>query len=78
MSRQHWIVTTTSSRPIKEIAKDLEAAGFTVSQVNEMINSISGSTARGGGEKLRRVAGVVDVSADEPIEIGPPGSSDTW
>jgi hypothetical protein len=73
-----WIVTTSSERPIKDIAKDLTEAGFTVANVNDEIQSITGAARGASVEKLRKVSGVVDVSPDEPIDIGPPGSPDTW
>jgi hypothetical protein len=73
-----WIVTTSTARPIKDIAKDLTAAGFTVANVNDEIQSITGGARDESVEKLRKVSGVVDVSPDEPIDIGPPDSPDTW
>ncbi len=73
-----WIVTTSPDRPIKEIAKDLKAAGFTVGQVLEEIGSITGAAAEDVAKRARSIAGVVDVSPDSPIEIGPPGSPDSW
>jgi predicted CoA-binding protein len=73
-----WIVTTSPDRPIQEIAKDLSAAGFSVGMVNDEIQSITGNAAEDTAGKLKSVKGVVDVSPDEPIDIGPPGSPDSW
>jgi hypothetical protein len=73
-----WIVTTSADRPISEITKDLKSAGFSVGQVMEEINSITGAAAEASVEKLRSIKGVVDVSPDTPIDIGPPGSKETW
>ena len=73
-----WIITTSSDRPMADIAEDLETAGLTVSQINDQISSISGTGPAGLKSKLQKVKGVVDVSPDAPIDIGPPGSSDTW
>jgi hypothetical protein len=73
-----WIITTSSDRPIGEIAEDLKTAGLTVSHVNDLISSISGTGDAGLKSKLQKVKGVVDVSPDTPIDIGPPGSTDTW
>ena len=73
-----WIVTTSADRPIKDIARDLRAAGFSVERVNDEIQSITGAAGDESVEKLRKIAGVVDVSPDAPIDIGPPGSRDTW
>jgi hypothetical protein len=73
-----WIVTTSPDRSIQDIAKDLKDAGFTVDAVNDEIQSITGSAADETAGKARSVKGVVDVSPDEPIDIGPPGSPDSW
>jgi predicted CoA-binding protein len=73
-----WIVTTSPDRPIAEIAKDLKEAGFSVNHVNEEINSVSGSAAEEALAKLRGIRGVLDVSEDVPIDIGPPDSPETW
>jgi hypothetical protein len=73
-----WIITTSSDRPIADIAEDLRSAGLTVSQVNDQISSISGTGAAELKSKLQKVKGVVDVAPDTPIDIGPPGSTDTW
>jgi hypothetical protein len=73
-----WIVTTSPDRPIQEIAKDLRDAGFTIGAVNDEIQSITGSAGEDTAGKARSVKGVVDVVPDEPIDIGPPGSPDSW
>jgi hypothetical protein len=73
-----WIVTTSPDRPIKEIARDLKEAGFKVGQVLEEIGSITGAAPEDAAKKARSIAGVVDVMPDAPIDIGPPGSPDTW
>jgi hypothetical protein len=73
-----WIVTTSSERPMTEIARDLKEAGFSVSQVLEEVGSITGNAGDEAVRKVRSIAGVVDVSPDVPIDIGPPGGSDTW
>ena len=77
-SQKDWIVTTSSDRPIADITKDLKDAGFSVRQVNEEINSISGAAADHAVTKLRGIRGVVDVSEDTPVDIGPPDSDKTW
>lgn len=73
-----WIVTTSSDRPIQEIAKELEAAGLSIANVNDEIQSITGAAAQDTASRLRSIRGVVDVSPDEPVDIGPPDSPDTW
>ena len=73
-----WIITTSGDRSIHEIAKDLAKAGLTGSQVLEEVGSITGSAGDKTVAKLRKVRGVVDVSPDFPVDVGPPDSSDTW
>lgn len=73
-----WIITTGGSRPLADIAKDLAAAGLKSAQVLEAIGSITGSAGEDALAKLRKVRGVVDVSPDTPVDLGPPGSPETW
>ena len=73
-----WIVTTSADRPIRDVAKDLADAGFSVGQVNDEISSISGAAGDDAVQKVRSIDGVVDVSPDAPIDIGPPDSPETW
>ena len=73
-----WIVTTSSDRPMTEIANDLKEAGFSIGQVLEEVGSITGEAGDETVAKVRSITGVVDVSPDVPIDIGPPGSPRTW
>ncbi len=73
-----WIITTSSERAIKDIASDLKKAGFSVGHVLEEIGSITGAAAEDTVTKLRSIPGVVDVSPDRSINIGPPDSNKTW
>lgn len=73
-----WIVTTSGDRPMAEIARDLKRAGLKVDQVNDQISSISGTGSSRLKHKLKAIKGVADATPDTPIDIGPPGSSDTW
>ena len=65
-------ITTSGKRSIHEVARDLKDAGFEVEQVLDEINVVTG---KGDAGKLRSIKGVVDVSGDNPVDIGPPGSS---
>jgi hypothetical protein len=75
---KNWVVTTSADRPINDIAKDLKEAGFDVGHVLEEVGSITGAAAEEAVAKLRSIRGVVDVSPDSPIDIGPPDSPETW
>ena len=72
------IVTTSGDRSIRAIAKDLKKLGFAVRKVNGEIGSITGTAQARSIAKLRRVQGVSDVSPDVSINLGPPGSPETW
>lgn len=76
--RKKWIVTTSGDRALGDVKKKLTEAGFAVDQVLGEIGCITGSADDDVAERLRSVPGVVDVSADTPINIGPPDSTVTW
>jgi hypothetical protein len=61
------LVITTSGRPLKEIARDLEAEGFEVEQSLDEIKIITGQGTAGSEDKLRAIKGVDDVSDDHPV-----------
>ena len=70
--KESLVVTTSGKRSIHDVARDLKDAGFEVDQVLDSINVVTG---KGDAGKLRSVQDVVDVSGDNPVDIGPPGSS---
>jgi hypothetical protein len=76
--KREWIVTTSSDRPIQDVAKDLAATGFSVGSVLDEAGCITGAASDAVVEKLRGIAGVVDVSPDAPIDLGPPDAPETW
>lgn len=71
--KQTMIVTISDQRPIHDVAQDLKKAGFDVEQIMEAINVITGSTDADSKARLKGINGVVDVSEDHPVDIGPPG-----
>jgi uncharacterized protein with ACT and thioredoxin-like domain len=73
-----FIVTTGGDRPIQDIAKELADAGLKGVEVLQEIGSITGSAEEEAVAKLRKVRGIVDISQDVPVDVGPPGSSNTW
>jgi len=76
--KKDWVVTTSGDRPLKDVASELKKHGFNVSQVLEEIGMITGEGPDDVAEKLRKVKGVADVSANVGADVGPPGSSNTW
>ena len=75
--KKGWVVTTSQDRAIDDVTKDLEQAGFNVEQVLGEIGSITGGAEDDVAQKVRSIPGVVDVSPDAPVDIGPP-DSDLW
>ena len=73
-AKKSLIVTTSGQGSIHDIAKDLSKAGFDVEEKLDAINVITGKGPANSIDKFRSVPGVVDVSEDQPVDIGPPGS----
>ncbi len=74
---KRFVLTLNNERPLEQVEHDLRGAGFTLEQALHDIGVLTG-TSRKGAEALRKVSGVADVSEDAPIDMGPPGSSETW
>ena len=71
-SKHGMIVTLSPDRDIRAAVRDLKAAGMTVDQVLEATKIVTGTADAKSTAKLRKVKGVADVSADHPVDIGPP------
>ena len=71
-AKRPLIVTLSSDRAIDDVKRDLEAAGLHVDQVLDATGIVTGSADAKHVARLRRVKGVSDVSADYPVDIGPP------
>ena len=76
--KSRWVVTSAGNRPFAELRKDLEREGFQIDQALEAIGVFTGDSDDGVVQKLRKVKGVSDVSPEDRIDIGPPGSERTW
>jgi len=68
------IVTVSRARKIRDVEHDLRTAGLEVDQVLEEIGIVTGTADLDTQAKLKKISGVADVSADYPIDIGPPDS----
>ena len=68
------IVTLSGERKVHDVARDLRAAGLNVEHVLEETGIVTGTADSNTHAALRKIRGVVDVSADHPIDIGPPDS----
>jgi len=76
--QKHWVVTASAKRPLRAIAKDLRDAGLQDVRVLKEVGVVTGKASDTVVPKLRKVAGVADVAADVPVDVGPPGSDKTW
>lgn len=73
MARQkRWVVTTSGKKPLSDVRKDLVESGFTVDQVLGEIGLITGTAEDDVAERARKITGVVDVSQEAAVDIGPP------
>ncbi len=72
--RQAVVVTLSGERDIKEVVRDLKAAGLDGVDQLDAIGVVTGTSDPDKVAKLRKVAGVQDVSLDHKVDIGPPGS----
>ena len=73
-----WIVTISGDCAVADVALALKKAGFAVGEVMAEIGVISGRCAEAKLATLRKLPGVADIAPDGPVDIGPPGSPDTW
>jgi hypothetical protein len=71
-AKRPLIVTLSSGRAMKDVTRDLEAAGLHVEQALDATGIVTGSADAKDVARLKRVKGVADVSADYPVDIGPP------
>lgn len=69
---KRWIVTTSGKGSLRDVKKKLTESGFEVEQELDEIGVITGTSKDENVERLRSVPGVVDVSPDQEVDIGPP------
>jgi hypothetical protein len=77
-TKQSLIVTVSKDRNINNIARDLKAAGLEVVQKLDAIGIVTGKAHAKSVARLRKVSGVVDVSPDHKVDIGPPDAPISW
>lgn len=73
-----WVVTLTNERSPEEVRTALTKAGMKVEQMLAEIGVVTAAGDDSCAERARHLPGVADVTRDQPIDIGPPGSPDTW
>jgi hypothetical protein len=72
--KQAFVVTVSGNHVIQNVTRELKAKGFEVDQVLDAIGVVTGSALPGDVAEMRKIPGVQDVSADQPVDIGPPGT----
>ena len=75
--QKRWVVTTSGKKPLSDVRKNLAESGFTVDQVLGEVGLITGAAEDDVAERVRKIPGVVDVSPEERIDIGPPDAAIT-
>ena len=76
---KRWIVTTTGTRSLNEIAGELTKRGFVVERVLAEVGCVTGTATEATVSGLRSIPGVADVSLEPaPAGVGPPGAPVTW
>jgi hypothetical protein len=73
-----WVVTVSSDRSLADVTKEMAKAGFAVDQALDQIGVVTGRSDEAVAGKVRKIRGVADVSPETSIDIGPPGSDQTW
>ncbi len=73
-----WVVTTAGPQALGDVQRQLTESGFSVEQVLTEIGCLTGAATEEVAARARAIPGVVDVSPDLPIDIGPPDAPVTW
>ena len=73
-----WSVTTTGTRPLADIARDLKQLGFDPVQVLEELGLLTGHADEDTIEACRAVTGVTSIEPEPTFDVGPPGSRMTY
>lgn len=76
--KKRWVVTTSGDRPLGDLKKKLTKSGFEVEQVLDEIGCVIGTASDDVVKQLRSTPGVVDISQEPSVDIGPPDAPVTW
>ena len=77
-TKQSLIVTVSKDHNINNGARDLKAAGLEVEEKLDAVGIVTGKAHAKSVGRLRKVRGVIDVSPDHEVDVGPPGAPITW
>ena len=75
---KRWIITGSGDVPMTDLKKQLTATGFNIEQELNEINIFTGTAGEDAAERIKTIPGVVDISPDTNIDIGPPDAPITW
>lgn len=76
--KKQWVVVTTGEHPLEHVSKELEKKGFTIDSKLEAIGQIVGSGTEQMKEAALKLKGISSIEPSQDINIGPPGSDQTW
>jgi hypothetical protein len=78
--KKRLIVTVDENPPesLEAVAGQIRDAGFDVDTILSSIGVITGSASDDQIPAIRSVPGVAAVEPDREVDIGPPGSPDTY
>jgi hypothetical protein len=68
---QNWLVTVDPQVDIARVSRVLSQSGFQVKQILSEVSCITGSAPGGKIPLFRKITGVVNISADFPVDLGP-------
>ncbi len=74
------VVMTSGDRHIDDVEKELTDNGFVVEEVLGELGFITGEVPdKDVVHRLKAIKGVSDISEEPPpVNVGPPGQSETW
>ncbi len=73
-----WVITISSDCPIAQTVQELTKAGCSVQDVLAEIGVVIARCDGNSVPALRQLSGVIDVSPETKIDVGPPNSPVTW
>ncbi|MER7010252.1 hypothetical protein ABT324_02330 [Saccharopolyspora sp. NPDC000359] len=78
MALRRWVVTVASGRALTDVASALAGHGFTDMQLHDQIGVIVGAAEEDVADDARAVSGVLDVSPEGQVDVGPPDAPLSW
>lgn len=70
-NHQTWLVSVDLQADVASVARMLSERGFKLKEVHSEISCITGVASEEDIPSLRKITGVLDISPDVPIDVGP-------